>query len=76
MVISSKEESVGSTRNESVKGRCSLNSRMSVCRVLRKLSNHVVDLGFFLVRDLTCHWAREQSQVTQFSFLVRVKSVV
>ena len=30
---------VGSTRNPSVEGRCSLHSQMSVCRVLGKLSN-------------------------------------
>ena len=48
MVISSKEEclTAGFTRNPSVKGRCSLHSQMSVCRVLGKLSNHVIEIVF------------------------------
>ena len=57
MVISSKEESVIFSRNASVTGRCSLNSQMSVCRVLGKLSNHVIEVvTFSLVWKRTHTW--------------------
>ena len=42
---------VGSTRNASVNRRCSLHSQMSVCRVLGKLSNHVIEVVFFIMEE-------------------------
>ena len=41
------------TRNPSVRGRCSLHSEMLVCRVLGKLSNHVIEVGFFSMEEGT-----------------------
>ena len=55
MVISSEEECslAGFTRNPPVKGRRSLHSQMSVCRVLGKLSNHVIEAVFFSMEEDT-----------------------
>ena len=44
---------VGFTRNPPVKVRCSLHSQMSVCRVLGKLSNHVIEVVFFSMEEDT-----------------------
>ena len=42
-----------STRNPSYIGRCSLHSQKSVCRVLGKLSNHVIEVVFFGMEEDT-----------------------